>query len=646
MTRHRSGRQVLTLLVGLSLACLGLQPAMAAIGRPVQAGLNAGDGPVVAAGDAFNAEGPALKPGQIEMTTVSTRPALVTGRMARVQVRGLQPDDSLTVTVDRAVTAGAADLSAAFAPVASLPGRAPGIREGLVTGLQPGANRFSATATDRRYGSRSVRLTILDHSIDGPVISGPHQVPFVCETAASGLGAATGPNCDHATTLAWYAHNYLGQWVALADPYKAPPAGTQMISVGGHVVPFVVRIETAVINRSITRIAVLDNPAERGAGKPFSDPEWGRNLLYQFGESCGTGFHQGNNQASDVFGQITNISGSNLAGPTLDLAGHLRDGWMVAESSLTTFGVSCNPLTSAETLMMVKEHIVDSYGDIAHTIGAGASGGAIQQYLAANNYPGLIDAGTPLFSFPDILTTAMTVTDCTLLNRVFASNPNRWTQAKQNAITGEFNPQVCQDWQSLFGGDLSPKSCPSGVPSSQVYDAKTNPHGVRCDLEDDDVNGLGRDSSGHALLPLSNAGVQYGLEALRSGAISADDFVTLNRALGGLDHDGNIVGTRNTLAPSAAAYLYSTGEITGRGALAETPIIDQSIPAGDVVPSLDIHQQVWPYAMQQRLAAAGDRGSQVVWSGVPLPADAVDVTNDWLDNLDRLHATHPGWSRA
>ena len=599
----------------------------------------AGDGPIVATADPFTNDAPGLMRGQIEMTTVSTRPTLVTAGEVRVQVRGVQPDDRLVVT------AGGRDVSGAFTPVGSRPGQEPGIREGLVTGLALGATELAATATDGRYGSRRVTLTVVDHPIDGPVISGPHQEPFVCETAPSGLGPPTGADCDAPTQVAWYARNVLGQWTILANPYAPPPAGTQMISSGGRQVPFVVRVESAVINRSVTRIAVLDDPAGRGPGRSFAPTEWNHKLLYQFGESCGTGFHQGSNQASDVFGQITAVSTSNIAGPFLDLTGHLEEGWMYAESTLTTFGVSCNPLTSAETLMMVKEHIIDDYGDVDHTVGAGASGGAIQQYLAANNYPGLIDAGTPLFSFPDILTTAMTVTDCTLLNHVFAQTGG-WTQAKQDAVTGEDDPGVCSDWQSLFAGDLNPSSCPGGIPPSEVYNATTNPNGVRCDLEDDDVNGLGRDASGHAELPLDNTGVQYGLDALRSGQITPAEFISLNQQVGGFDRDGHIVAARNQMTPAEAALLYGSGEITGRGALPDTPIIDQSIPVGDLVPALDIHQQVWPYTMRARLAASGDQASQAVWSGLGLPSDAIDVADEWLDQIDALQQSHPFESRA
>jgi hypothetical protein len=64
-------------------------------------------------------------------------------------------------------------------------------------------------------------------------------------------------------------------------------------------------------------------------------------------------------------------------------------------------------------------------------------------------------------------------------------------------------------------------ACNSIIPTSVQYDAKTNPTGIRCDIYDHMVNVLGRDPvTGFARRPLDNVGVQYGLEALNTGAIT------------------------------------------------------------------------------------------------------------------------------
>ncbi|HVX17209.1 MAG TPA: DUF6351 family protein [Acidimicrobiales bacterium] len=599
---------------------------------------SASSGPVTVAGDDFTTQAPGLAPGQLELTTISTRPALVSGPEARTELRGVDPTDQVTVTRD------GTDVTAAFVPV---PGRA-GVLQGLVDGLHLGDNLLEATATGSRYGTRTVRLVITDHSLQGPVISGPHQYPFVCHTAQSGLGPPQSRDCVVPTQVHWFAADALGNFTQLADPYAPYPSGTATTKVDGRTVPLVVRVESIVINRGIARLAVLDDPAKRGPHAPFTASEWNHKLLWHFGESCGTGFNQGASHETDVFGQLTSISTENLAGPLMDLSSRLRDGWMIGQSSLTTFGVHCNQVLSAETLMMTKEHVVDEYGPVRHTVGAGASGGAIQQYTIGDQYPGLLDAGTPILSFPDVLTTAMTVHDCVLFQRVFRNDPNRWTATKQIAVTGLATPQVCNDWVDLFGDNLKPDNCPGEIPDADRYDKVKNPDGVRCDLQDDLVNVVGRDpTTGMANRPVDNEGVQYGLVALRDGVITPDDFVTLNQQMGGIDLDGNHQAARTTMSPAVAANAYRNGFVTGHGAITEMPVIDQAVPVSDVVPALDIHDQIRPYETQARLVArSGSHGSQAIWNGVPYPGNAIVTADQWLDRLDAVLQANPLLSRA
>ena len=55
----------------------------------------------------------------------------------------------------------------------------------------------------------------------------------------------------------------------------------------GDIVPFIVRIETGTINRSIYQIAVLHNPVSEPIPTPFTPPTaWNRRLLYSFGGGC------------------------------------------------------------------------------------------------------------------------------------------------------------------------------------------------------------------------------------------------------------------------------------------------------------------------------------------------------------------------
>ncbi|MGH9187706.1 MAG: DUF6351 family protein [Acidimicrobiales bacterium] len=534
----------------------------------------------------------------------------------------------------------------------------PGTWTGVVTGLFEGPNHLLATAAGAQ-GTRTVALTVTNHPISGPIISGPHQQPFYCQTDDAGLGQPVDGDCFAPTQVHWYARDVLGQFHLLASPHAPYPALTATTQAGGQTVPFVVRVESSVINRSITRVAVLDDPRARGPDAPYTPSSaWNRRLVYHFGESCGTGYHQGSNSETDAFGSVLDLvklDTSNLTGPLLSLADHLGAGYMVAKSSLTTLGVHCNTVLSAETLAMVKEHIGDAYGRVAHTIGGGGSGGAIQQYTAADNYPGLLDAGTPILSYPDVVSTAMTVHDCRVLLGVFDRDPDRWggllnpISLKQMAVTGLATPQVCRSWEDLFAGNLSPTAnCHGSIPRETRYHPQDNPGGVRCTIQDNYTNILGVDpATGFAHRPIDNVGVQYGLVALRQGSLSTDDFIALNRGAGGLDVDGNPMPARSEMSEDLAALVYRIGALTGRGALDQIPIIDLSIPAVDFVPLLDIHDQIRPFEARARLdASGGGHGSQAIWSAVPWPADAIRSADAWLDRLDAILAANPAIDRS
>ena len=142
------------------------------------------------------------------------------------------------------------------------------------------------------------------------------------------------------------------------------------------------------INRSITRIAVLDDPAARVPEAPFAPAAgWNRSAIYQFGESCGTGYHQGRNDVGTVLGG-DGPSAENIAGILVAPAARLGEGYAYLHSTLTIFGVHCNQVLSAETALMVKEHLIESLGPVEQVLGVGASGGALQQYTIIDSYPG------------------------------------------------------------------------------------------------------------------------------------------------------------------------------------------------------------------------------------------------------------------
>jgi hypothetical protein len=571
---------------------------------------------------------PPLADDQFEILTLSTLPDAVTGGDVLVAIRGLAPGD------DFRVERNGDDVTGAFSRLET------GEVRGLVAGLREGDNTIVAAARARLAG-----LSVRNHPISGPVISGPHQEPFFCRTEEAGLGPPLDDDCSVETRVQWFARSIDQRYEELANPYAPyPPTTVTTETTDGRVVPFVVRVESTTINRGIARIALLDDPASRGPDAPFDARSWNRRLYYVFGESCGVGYHQGLNDPSFVLGPIpdpTNLSADRLLINFVGEHDRLAHGDAVVHSTLSAFGVHCNPLVSVETAMMVKEYVSDHYGLVARVVGTNGSGAALQQYNAANNAPGLLSAALPTASFADIASTAMTVTDCGLLKHYYETSSFDWSDQKRAAVDGHlpvpYDLSICQSWTDTFLSRLDPTDgCDGAVPREVRYDPETNPGGVRCTVQDANVNVFGRDpATGFARRPLDNTGVQYGLSALNSGAISLAEFVDLNREIGGYDIDGKHQAERMAMAPDVEALAYRLGAVIGRGALAETPVIDVA-PYIDLIPIANIHEAVRPFTIRERLRAREGAGAtQSIWRGLLTQPDVYPVMEAWLDALER-----------
>ncbi|MGV3759861.1 MAG: DUF6351 family protein, partial [Actinomycetota bacterium] len=515
---------------------------------------------------------------------------------------------------------------------------------GLVTGLPDGPSTVVA-----RAGDEVATLVVRNHPVTGPIISGPHQEPFRCRTEDAGLCAPLDDDCSAEPRTQWFYRSSQDQgFHELADPYAPYPDDVATTErADGEAVPFVVRVESRTINRGIARMAVLDDPAARGPDAPFTAEAWNGRVYHAFGESCGVGYQQGVNRPETVLGafDLTEISADNLLINLVGLTDRLGKGDLTSHSTLTSFGVHCNPLISVETMMMLKEHITERYGPIEALVGTNGSGAALQQYNAANNAPGLISAAMPTATFADIATTAMTVTDCGLLQRYYEESDLDWSDAQKAAVNGhdlrtgtELN-SICQSWTDAFFDRVVAEGRCAGDDSYHPVD---NPDGARCTIQDANVNLFGRDpDTGFARRPLDNVGVQYGLAALAAGTISMEQFLELNEEIGGLDIDGNPVPERHAMDPEVASILYRLGGVIGRGALAETPVLDIA-PYLDLIPVANIHEAVRPFVVRARLAERGHEASQVIWRGVLTQADAYDSMAAWLEGVDAARPPHGG----
>lgn len=568
--------------------------------------------------------------GAIDLLTVSTLPDAVTGGDVLVAVRGVGDNDALTVLRN------GVDVTPAFSATANETFR------GLVQDLAVGSNTITAVVRGPA-GERRAVLDIENHPVSGPVLSGPHQQPFFCQTEAVGLGAPLDSDCRFEPRLQWFARQITQDFVELEDPFSDYPPGTITTQTeDGRSVPWVVRVETRYINRGIARIAVLDDPAARGPDAPFEPLNWNGGVFYVYGESCGVGFTQGRSTPDFVLGGLPDpaaVSADNLLINLAGVSDRLGRGDITVHNTLSAFGNHCNPLISIETTMMTKEHIIERYGDVRRVVGTNGSGAALQQFNAANNAPGLISAGLPTATFADIPSTAMTVADCGLLLRYYANSELEWSQRKQAAVNGhnllsgnQLNA-ICQSWADTFLDRLDPTTgCP--VPEEMRYNAETNPSGVRCTVQEANVNIFGRDPvTGFARRPLDNTGVQYGLAAFNDGTISFEEFLDLNRNIGGYDIDGQWQVDRMAMDPEVERISYAVGAVIGRGALPETPFIDVA-PYLDLIPVANIHEAVRPFTIRARLQPrAGGGITHSIFRGVLTQPDVYPIMDDWLDAI-------------
>ncbi|WP_442875986.1 DUF6351 family protein [Amycolatopsis sp. NBC_01480] len=553
----------------------------------------------------------------LRLTTVSNpNPALVSG--GQVLLRATLPDDRSSVRI----TENGQDVTSAFhtQPDGSL--------LGLVTGLRDGRNTVTATT-----GGEHATLQVVNHSITGPVFSGPQQVPFYCQTTAFGLAPAVMPLCSAPTVVSYVYRNTAGAFAPLADP-AGRPADLAAAKVGGRSVPYVVRVETGTIDRAVYQMAALYDGRDPSPFTP--NTSWNDRLVYTFGGGCNAGYHQG----------------ASTAGVLNDL--FLAQGYAVTSSSLNVLDNNCSSIISAEAAMMVKEHFIDTYGPVAHTIGWGGSGGAIQQYDIADAYPGILDGIVPDVTFTDPSTTLDPVVDCRLLDNFFAGAGSSFTAAQRTAVAGFRDYDSCVSWDAAFANRVTATdSCNAAIPVSATWDPVINPNGVRCNADEQLVNQLGRDPrTGFVRSTLDNVGVQYGLAALKAGQISAAQFVALNAGIGGLDYTGKPQTARTAADPRAVRTAYADDLVNSAGlGLRTTPIIDQRVDldlAGFGNEADNIHTMEWSFAMRQRLLAAnGTAANQVIIeSGAAMDQSAavtgyeLNAMDRWLTAIDADHSDH------
>ncbi len=514
------------------------------------------------------------------------------------------------------VTLNGADVTDRFQPDSQRARRV-----GLISGLRIGRNVLAVSAP-----RATAQITLINHPSEGPVFSGPHQTPFVCETHSfklpdgGMLEPSVGPGCWAPTNIQYlYKSTVDGQLKPFGSGAVPAAEVARATTTDGRTVDYIVRVETGVANRAIYQIAVLATGAEPIS--PVARPKgWNGRLIYAFGGGCGAAYRQGR----ATVGVVNHPEFGNDP---------LEKGYAVATATLNTLGQNCNDVTSAETAMMVKERFIETFGPPLFTIGWGGSGGSMQQNLIAANYPGILDGLIPERSYPDTLTTLVSSADCPLIHNYLKDAPG-WDGAQKTAVVGFPSYDHCaKAWFNYLPRWVSPhgSGCDAAafvtkeeggtvaasraaVATRKLYDPKTSPDGVRCGYFDNASNIWGRHPDGSARRPLDNVGVQYGLNAFNRGIISFEQFADLNHRIGGFDADAQIVPERMRADPQALHIAYATGRVNQGFGLDAVPILDLRSYVDNNVPP-DVHTaQTTDIARARLKAANGNADNFVSWT--------------------------------
>ncbi len=551
---------------------------------------------------------------------------------------------------------------------------------GRVDGLMEGDNTLRVYSTDGTVDE--TEITLVNHPETGPIFSGPQQQPFLCSTDDHledlELGMVIDDDCSVERVVSFKYRSVDGSWMDY-DPDGERPEDMATRMVDGEEVDFIVRWERGTLNRFLYSIALPVSAGDMD-GEPDMDA-WNKRLIYYFQGGVAIGHYQGGPSRS----RALYVDG-------------LEAGYAIAYSTGTKTGTHYNLQVGGETAIMVKDRFVTAYGVPDYTVGVGGSGGGIQQYVYGQNHPGLIDAGVPQYSYPDMVTQTIHIGDCELIERwidmQLMENPDsKWADWNNRSwlIGLNANNEVDNDvvnfgltpwvppgssectasWRGLSPLALNPNfGTAPGITPEQQAEVEWTHFG-------DLINIYGRADDGFARSTWDNVGVQYGLQALRDGHITAEEFLDLNASVGSWKQEADNVqegcpffidlcfaldyeqplypdqidpwswrnahtGSIDDPAPRRAA---DEGAIE---AAIESGMVNHGaveIPLIDVRPyleeELDMHNTVQSFASRQRLLNHdGDASNQVIWFMEPSEQDIADLTmeafaviDEWMANI-------------
>jgi len=528
-----------------------------------------------------------------------------------------------------------------------------------------------------------------------PLWSGPLQYPFACMTERSNLGQPQVDNeqgvgipvfdldaagkrtnnirgyskdCLVATRVVYYSQN--------TDTGLFAPIGdiplTKRLTQNGEVLRF--RVEVGTINRYIYLMFMPAGPEDTVLQADTS--LWNNQLIYQFRGGVGIGKRQGR---------------LSVAGMLKRRVKELKQGYALVYSTANQTSNHYNMWIAEEVAFRLKRNFVARFGQPEFTIGVGGSGGAIQQFLIAQNHPGILDGIIPLYAYPDMVSQIIYAYDCELLEYYFdresKDNPLWHDWSLRQKIQGlnarkipperfkyaivaarlihgiqPYQPEGSSECINGWRGLTPLTNNPRFVHFSEYYneDVRKQTHWTHWD---DLKQFYGTNDAGFANQTWGNVGIQYGLQAMVSGDLKPSDFLHLNASVGSWkpaaqqspERFGFLSDNRYfwKLSPWShhnissgslthpASRLEASGEAI-RGAFQsghvflgniDIPIIDLRHYLDD---ELDMHHFSASFSTRSRLKAArGKHDNHVIWvtrkPHTPVN-EAFKLMTDWLRN--------------
>ncbi|TMP39714.1 DUF6351 family protein [Pseudoalteromonas rubra] len=393
--------------------------------------------------------------------------------------------------------------------------------------------------------------------------SGPNQYPFFCMTQESELGQPLVDNQQglgipvfQGTQIIGYSKDCslptrLFYFTLTMQDGKYIATRLDENSARSHDSSPLFRIEQGTINRFIYTLVMPISNGE--VGERSSHSKWNQKLIYQFNGGSGIGYRQGRQKASRVMTRQ---------------AQQLLDGYAVISSSGNKTSYTYNMLLAEDTARRVKQQFTSLYGEPLYTVGIGGSGGGLAQYLIGQNSKGILDGLIPLYSYPDMITQTTYALDCDLLNNYFtfrAQDPKAWRDWERRRQIEGLNaindfPQKAgflQPLNQLMAGFVPSfpdgnSECINGYFGLSAFINNPRQGFLRPFFSDevitqtrwsywqDLVHIFGKDEQGFGRSTWDNVGVQYGLNALREGHISFDEFIHINHHIGGWKHQADM----------------------------------------------------------------------------------------------------------